>query len=124
MPTESDRFARQLAIVSQERLEWVQASVIGVGAIGRQVALQLASLGVRRLQLIDFDRIEPVNITCQGYLTSDIGQAKVTATAHAVRQIDPTVDVTTVDDRFRARYADPARRLALTKRDDSGPFDG
>jgi molybdopterin-synthase adenylyltransferase len=77
--------------------------VIGVGAIGRQVALQLAAIGVRRLQLIDFDHVEATNVTTQGYRATDIGQLKVSATANEVRQIDATVEVDSVEDRFRPK---------------------
>ena len=38
------------------------ATVVGVGAIGRQVALQLAAIGIPKLQLIDHDTVEPVNL--------------------------------------------------------------
>lgn len=99
-----DRFERQAELVPQDRLSQVRASVIGVGAIGRQVALQLAAIGVRRLQLIDFDRVEPANITTQGYLVADLGQAKVSATAEAIARIDPSVEVDCIEDRFRARH--------------------
>ncbi len=49
------RFTRQQELVPQDRLLELKVTVIGVGAIGRQVALQLAAIGVRQLQLIDFD---------------------------------------------------------------------
>jgi sulfur carrier protein ThiS adenylyltransferase len=97
----SDRFQRQESLVPRERLAALLVSVIGVGAIGRQVALQLASLGVRRLQLVDYDKVEPTNVTTQGYLPEDIGRAKVDATASAVWQIDPQVEVETIEDRYR-----------------------
>jgi sulfur carrier protein ThiS adenylyltransferase len=80
-------------------------TVIGVGAIGRQVALQLAALGVAQLQLIDFDCIEPTNVTTQGYLAGDVGQTKVAATGRAVNAIDPSIDVDAIPDRFRAKHA-------------------
>ncbi len=38
---------------------------------GDSQALQLAALGVPRLQLIDFDTVEATNITTQGYYTGD-----------------------------------------------------
>ncbi len=99
----TDRFVRQTDLVPPDRLQAVTATVIGVGAIGRQVALQLAALGVRHLQLIDFDTVEPTNITTQGYFNDDLGNLKVTATEQVIRQIDPAIQVTTVGDRFRAR---------------------
>lgn len=100
MPT--DRFERQQDLVPQDRLSHLAGTVIGVGAIGRQVALQLASLGVRTLHLIDFDEVEPTNITTQGYLASDLGKLKVNATAAALAAIDDSVLVDAIGDRFRS----------------------
>jgi molybdopterin-synthase adenylyltransferase len=97
------RFERQQALVPQERLSAVTATVIGVGAIGRQVALQLAAIGVRRLQLIDFDQVEVTNITTQGYFAGDIGHLKVQATRRAIELIDPSISVETHADRFRPK---------------------
>lgn len=97
----SDRFVRQSELVPMEKLKQLTVTVIGVGAIGRQVALQLAALGVQRLQLIDFDRVEPTNITTQGYLAADLGQFKVDATARAVQSIDVGVEIEQIVDRFR-----------------------
>lgn len=105
MNTTLDRFERQSELVPAEKLRSLTVTVIGVGAIGRQVALQLASLGVRRLQLVDFDRVEPTNITTQGYCKADLGQSKVEATARAVRAIDTGIEVETVNDRFRLGLA-------------------
>lgn len=100
----NDRFERQQDLVPQGRLGSLRATVIGVGAIGRQVALQLAAIGVRRLQLIDFDRVETTNVTTQGYFQDDIGQLKVGAAQKTIAAIDPTIDVELIADRFRPRH--------------------
>jgi sulfur carrier protein ThiS adenylyltransferase len=97
------RFARQAELVPREPLASLAASVIGVGAIGRQVALQLAAIGIRQLQLVDFDTVELTNITSQGYWHADLGQAKATATAAALQKIDPTIEVDAICDRYRPR---------------------
>ena len=78
------RFERQAEFVPQERLRDLTATIIGVGAVGRQVALQLAAIGVRRLRLIDFDTVELTNVTTQGYFTDDVGLPKVEATSISV----------------------------------------
>ena len=96
-----NRFERQQSLVPRERLADVLVTVIGVGAIGRQVALQLASIGVRRLQLIDFDSVELTNVTTQGYLPADIGEPKVVAARQSVLAIDSSIEVTFSLDRFR-----------------------
>jgi sulfur carrier protein ThiS adenylyltransferase len=77
--------------------------VIGVGAIGRQAALQLAAIGVRRLQLVDFDVVDASNVTTQGYRARDVGRLKVEAAAEAVLEIDPAIELDLVADRYRPR---------------------
>ena len=96
-----DRFERQEELVPRERILREVVTVIGVGAIGRQVALQLTALGVPKLQLIDFDGVEPSNVTTQGYYADDVGRLKVDATAGACYQIEPRLDLELIPDRFR-----------------------
>ena len=98
-----DRFVRQADLIPRERLERLSATVIGVGAIGRQVALQLAAIGIPRLQLIDFDSVDATNITTQGYLHADLGLQKVEALRQSIAQVDAEIDVTVVLDRYRPR---------------------
>ena len=100
-----DRFVRQAELVPHERLAAVSVSVIGVGAIGRQVALQLAAIGVRRLQLVDFDAVDATNVTTQAYRAADVGRLKVKATAEAIREIDASVTLELVPDRWRPQVA-------------------
>ncbi|MGD0897169.1 MAG: ThiF family adenylyltransferase [Thermoguttaceae bacterium] len=103
MSASSTRFDRQQDLVPQDRLQTTTATVLGVGAIGRQTALQLAAIGTPRLQLVDFDAVDWTNVTTQGYLAADVGRSKVLATAAAIAQIDPTIEVETVEDRYRPR---------------------
>jgi molybdopterin-synthase adenylyltransferase len=98
-----DRFVRQRDLVPREKLQTLSATVIGVGAIGRQVALQLATLGVGQLQLVDFDVVEQSNITTQGYGVADLGRPKVGATAADILRLDPDFDVECIADRYRPR---------------------
>ena len=99
--TVSDRDLRQRDLIPPEALSKTNCTVIGVGAIGRQVALQLAAIGVPQLQLIDFDTVEEVNLAPQGYLHDDLGRPKVQATADLCQQIYPMLDVVEINDRFR-----------------------
>jgi len=103
MEITSDRFIRQEDLIPRDRLAEARATVIGVGAIGRQVAMQLAAIGTPRLQLIDFDHVDLTNVTTQGYLAADVGQPKVQATAAALAGIDPLIAVETILDRYRPR---------------------
>ncbi|MEX2169435.1 MAG: ThiF family adenylyltransferase [Pirellulales bacterium] len=101
MTSTEERFSRQQGLVPQEQLEHLTATVIGVGAIGRQVALQLAALGVRRFILIDHDTVDLSNVTTQGYCLDDVGHRKVHALAGALQRYDGQIATAEVPDRFR-----------------------
>jgi len=103
--SEQDRFVRQRDLVPQDRLAAMQVTVIGVGAIGRQAALQLAAIGVPRIQLVDFDTVDNSNRTTQGYTLADVGMSKVLATLTAIHRLDPTIRVEVIEDRYRPRLA-------------------
>ena len=104
MTTTEDRFTRQQELVPIEKLKNLKVTVIGVGAIGRQVAIQLAAIGARQIQLIDFDRVEPTNITTQGYFENDLRKTKVEATANHIRRIDSSLQVLSIQDRYRPQH--------------------
>ena len=95
------RYSRQRDIVPAERLAECKATVIGVGAIGRQVALQLAAMGVPWLQLVDFDLVEESNLASQGFLEDDLGWKKVDAVATLCSQINRQIQIERVTTRFR-----------------------
>ena len=96
-----ERYSRQQDIVPADRLAQCKATVIGVGAIGRQVALQLAAMGISWLELVDFDNIEESNLASQGYLENDLGRPKVQAAADLAQQLNQQLEVHEVNDRFK-----------------------
>jgi sulfur carrier protein ThiS adenylyltransferase len=97
----NERYSRQRDLVPPERLAACKATVIGVGAIGRQVALQLAAMGIPWLQLVDFDSVEESNLASQGYLQDDLGRPKVEATADMCHQTNHMLEVYSLAQRFR-----------------------
>src|SRR2546421_5518329 len=96
-----DRDIRQRQIVPPEKLASCHAIIIGVGAIGRQVALQLAAVGIAAMELIDHDLVGVENLAPQAYWPADIGKPKVEVTASLCRAINPEVQVQLHADRFR-----------------------
>ncbi len=97
----SERYSRQADIVPRQRVLDCKATVIGVGAIGRQVAIQLTAIGVPVLQLIDFDHVDISNLATQGYMYKDLKRPKVDATAEFCRQINYDLQVEVVLDKFK-----------------------
>jgi sulfur carrier protein ThiS adenylyltransferase len=107
-PEHPDRDIHQRALVPPERLAACCALVIGVGAIGRQVALQLAALGMPSLVLYDHDLVAEENLAVQGYRPDQLGLAKVEATAADCKQLYPEGLVTPRNERFRRSSAKQA----------------
>lgn len=99
-PGES-RDSRQSGLVPPDELARTHAVIVGVGAIGRQVALQLAAMGVPQLTLIDHDTVEVANLGPQGWAADDIGRFKVDAAADLCQQANPQMGVYTHQSRFR-----------------------
>ena len=104
MPEPRARLIRQRDLVPEEKLNDTSITIIGVGAIGRQVATQLACMGARTLQFIDFDTVDETNVTTQGYLPAQVGRPKVEALRDSVLQIDKEIAVETINDRYRSKH--------------------
>lgn len=96
----TNRYDRQKELVPADRIAEKLVTVVGVGAIGRQVALQLAAIGVHKVQLIDFDTVEVENLAAQGFLEEDLGKPKVEAVADMMLKINSDVEVIPMNRRF------------------------
>ncbi|MGW7469469.1 ThiF family adenylyltransferase [Streptomyces xantholiticus] len=79
----------------QRRLDTARVAVVGAGGIGAPVAQQLVASGVRRLDLVDPDRVETHNLNRQHlYVLEDVGTPKVTAAARRLAALAPDAEVT------------------------------
>jgi hypothetical protein len=101
----TDRDVRQRDLVPPERLAACHGLVIGVGAVGRQVALQLAAVGVPRMTLYDDDDVQVENLAPQGYFADDLGKRKVYVTASLCRRIHPGMEIMACEERFKRSTA-------------------
>ena len=95
------RFDRQEELIPRARMLQESATVIGVGAVGRQVALQLVALGIPRLQLIDFATVTLADVIAEGFLSEDVGAPKVDAVGGLCHRAEPLLDLQTLCERFR-----------------------
>lgn len=97
----SGRNARQKELIPPEALERCHVVVIGVGSVGRQVAIQLAAIGVPAMTLIDPDIVSEENLGCQGFWETDVGDPKVHAVANVCHQQFPQMELHARQERFR-----------------------
>lgn len=81
-PTKNQLFKRQITLseigeVGQEKLQKAAVLVIGCGGLGSPIAVYLASSGIGKLHLVDFDTVAFSNLHRQVfYNLKDIGKPK------------------------------------------------
>ena len=61
-----------------------QVTICGAGALGANLTETLARMGLRKLRVIDRDRVEPHNLSTQPWAQQDVGVPKVRALAMAL----------------------------------------
>lgn len=80
----------------QERLKQANVMVVGCGALGNEVLKNLALFGVEHLVVVDFDTIEPSNLTRSILFSradAETRRHKATVAAERLRDINPAIHV-------------------------------
>jgi adenylyltransferase/sulfurtransferase len=96
-PEEIERYARHILLrdiggAGQRKLKAASVAVVGAGGLGAPLLLYLAAAGVGRLKIIDDDHVSLSNLQRQIlFADEDIGAAKATLAAQAVRKLNPHV---------------------------------
>lgn len=78
--------SRHQTIFCPEGFGMKRVDIIGAGATGSAVALELAKLGVKNLHVWDFDKVEEHNLANQMYGPAHIGLDKVLALREVIAQ--------------------------------------
>lgn len=99
-----NRFEEQEAWIPRKQLLDESATVIGVGGMGRQVALQLVALGVPKLQLVDPAIVRPRHVTSQGFFAEDVGWPKADMVGGFCHQTEPLLDLEAICEEFRSAH--------------------
>lgn len=71
----------------------IPVHVVGVGAVGSNIANNLTRLGIKVLHLWDFDIVDDHNIPNQVYNEADIGKKKTEALKEHLEQINPEIRI-------------------------------
>lgn len=91
-----ERYDRQLRVEGwkQDKLMESTVMIVGVGAIGCEVAKNLALMGVGRLILVDNDVVEVSNLSRQMLFTDeDVGKPKAEVAAQKLHKMNPWIEV-------------------------------
>jgi len=97
-----ERFAGYANLVGPHSLEILRQSpitIVGLGGVGSWAAEALVRSGCGRITLVDYDHISLGNTNRQLHaLDGFYGQSKVAAMSARLKQINPTLDISEVDD--------------------------
>ena len=95
-----DIFKRQTTLseigeVGQQKLQNAKVLVVGCGGLGSPVAVYLASSGIGRLHLVDFDKVAVSNLHRQVfYALKDVGKYKSKVLADFIKERSPFTETT------------------------------
>lgn len=95
-----ERYDRQARISNwdQVKVQTSSVAVIGVGALGCELAKNLSLIGVGRLVLVDNDVVELSNLNRQMLFTDkDVGEWKASTAAKRLKEMNPFVKVESFD---------------------------
>jgi adenylyltransferase/sulfurtransferase len=96
---EIDYYSRQIVLdgiglSGQRKLKNARVCVVGVGGLGSPIVIQLASMGIGHLRIVDRDVVEASNLQRQHLYGMDmVGYPKVEAAAERVRQLNPFIEI-------------------------------
>lgn len=97
----------EFGIDGQARVSAAHALLIGAGGLGSPAALYLAAAGVGRITLVDDDTVDLTNLQRQIAHTQDrVGTPKVASAAQGMRDINPQIEIRTVQARAEGEGLD------------------
>ena len=110
MPIEQAIFRRTELLLgddSMQRIAQKRVIIFGVGGVGSWCAESLVRSGIRRLTIVDSDRVCITNINRQLMATTKtVGQVKVEALRERLLSINPGAEITALQQIFTAETAE------------------
>ncbi|HHY71497.1 MAG TPA: hypothetical protein GX519_07635, partial [Thermoanaerobacterales bacterium] len=80
----------------RKKLSDAKVLIVGAGGLGSPAAFALASIGIGTVGLVDGDRVELTNLNRQIlHATSRIGMPKVESARYFLRELNPSINITT-----------------------------
>lgn len=96
----------------QRKISKSCVAVCGLGGLGSNIAVLLARMGIGKLLLFDFDRVDLSNIARQQYFLSQIGMLKTEAITEIISRINPYCSVVTANIRLDSKNITTALKNA------------
>ena len=92
---------------AMERIAAARVIIFGVGGVGSWCAESLVRSGIRRMTIVDSDRVCITNVNRQAMATTKtVGRVKVDALKERLLEINPAAEITAIQEIFSADTAD------------------
>ncbi len=107
---ERERYKRQMMLFGdegQEKLKKAHIFIAGAGGLGSPVSIFLAVAGVGHITIVDMDVVDQSNLNRQIlHFERDVGRKKTASAEEKLRQINPDIVVTAIDEKIDETNAD------------------
>lgn len=102
-----DRCERLVGAQAMERIAAAHVIIFGIGGVGSWCAESLVRSGIRRLTIVDRDRVDITNVNRQcPATTKTIGEPKVAAMKSRLLDINPQAEVEAIEDVYNDETRD------------------
>lgn len=107
-----NRYARQIAVPEigkegQQKLLSSRVFILGCGALGSMVAMQLAGAGIGHITIADFDNIEISNLQRQFFFkTEEAGLSKAETLKKRMEELNPEIEIRAISKFITGKTAD------------------
>ena len=124
-----ERYSRHITLpqidaAGQRRLITSRVLIIGMGGLGSPVAIYLAAAGIGTLVLVDYDTVELSNLQRQVvHRTADVGRPKVESARDHLLELNPHIDIITINGQLDGAALEEQVRLADVVVDASDNFE-
>lgn len=88
-----DAFIQRHGKKLQEKLSKTTVAICGLGGLGSHIAFALARVGIGKLILIDFDKVDISNLHRQQYKVTQVGMYKTDALTENLKEIAPYMTI-------------------------------
>ena len=92
-----DRYSRQMilkkiGIIGQKKLLKSRVLIVGAGGLGSPISIYLTALGIGKIGIIDYDKVEISNLSRQIIFTNnDINKKKSSTAINRLKKINPNI---------------------------------
>jgi adenylyltransferase/sulfurtransferase len=102
---ESDYYQKQRQVTNQMKLKNSHVLIVGVGGLGCQALMNLASAGVGEITIVDDDKISISNLHRQPlYSMNQIGEYKVDIASRRMQELNPFIKINSIKSPFDQRF--------------------